>query len=79
MPSGTVEVTNEELARLIAEGFAHTASKEQVERLEKGQEDLARRLGMGERKLDSVLVNDVDRHEREIKFLADKVGVELSR
>ena len=73
------EVTNEELARMIAKGFAGTATKEELAAVKTDVEGLATHLDKVERKLDRVLVNELDIHERWIKLLADKVGVQLSR
>ena len=80
------EVTNEELARMIADGFLNTATKEELNQVgsrlgevDGRLEDVDRRLGIVERKLDRVLYDEIDRHERWIKQLADKVGIELTR
>ena len=68
---------------MIAEGFAGTASKEQVDRrfgqVDKRFDTLGQRFEVLERKVDRALYQDLDRHERWIKQLADKVGAELSR
>ncbi|MFA4819204.1 MAG: hypothetical protein WC621_05175 [Patescibacteria group bacterium] len=80
------EVTNEELARMIAEGFAGTATKQDLTVV---KDDLAvvktdvaeikNRLEAVENKLDRALYKELDVHERWIKQLANKAGIELSR
>lgn len=80
------EVTNEELARMIAEGFANTATKQELAIV---KDDLAvvktdvaeikNSLETVESKLDRALYKELDVHERWIKQLADKVGIELIR
>ncbi len=53
--------------------------KTDVADLKQGQDDIARRFSIVERKLDSVLYDEMDRHDRWIHQLADKVGIELVR
>ncbi len=71
------EVTNEELALAIAKGFSGVDKSFEVV----GAEIAALRAGLDkvEDKLDRVLVNELDRHDRWIKQLAAKVGIELVR
>ncbi len=87
------EITNEELARLIAEGFAGTATKEDmavarqdvavlkqdVAVLKRDMVEVKGGLSAVEAKLDRVLYKELDRHEHWIRQLAEKVGLELSR
>ncbi len=75
----TKEFSNKELARLIKQGFDHTATREQVEGIDNRLGVLEQRFDVLERKVDRVLYQEIDRHERWIKQLADKIGVELSR
>ncbi|MBI5466518.1 MAG: hypothetical protein HY974_04490 [Candidatus Kerfeldbacteria bacterium] len=81
----------DDLARLTADGFAGVDKRfEQVDRrfeqvdkrfndVDKRFDEVERRLTIVEHKLDRVLYDELDRHERWIKLLANKVGVELSR
>lgn len=83
------------LARITADGFASVDKRfEQVdkrfvgidqrfdlleERIDNLEDRFDKRLTIIERKLDTVLYHDLVLHEKWIKQLADKVGVELVR
>ena len=73
------EVTNEELARMIAKGFAGVDKRFEQVAAKTDVEDISRRLGIVDRKLDNVLYKELDVHERWIQQLAEKVGVVLVR
>lgn len=62
------QVTNEELARMIARGFSHTATKEQFEEIDA-------RLRTVENKLDKALYTEINRLEARVKKLEEKVGI----
>ncbi len=74
-----VDASIEELARLTANGFANTATKDDIKRLEGDIKHLDQRLDIVETKLDRALYHDLDLHEKWIKQLAVKVGVDLVR
>ena len=60
---------NESLARMVANGFEHTATKEDIARLEQGQENLQLRV-------DSLAPYFEVKHlERRVKRLEDRAGI----
>ncbi len=71
------EVTIEQLAQMIADGFANTATKEDIKGLKVDIAAIDARLGVVETKLDKALYKEIDLHERWIKQLATKVGLVL--
>lgn len=50
---------------------------QKIDKVEGQLGEIEQRLNIVEHKLDRVLYNELDKHERWIKQLADKVGVEL--
>lgn len=60
---------NESLARMVANGFEHTATKEDIARLEQGQENIQFRV-------DSLAPYFEVKHlERRVKRLEDRAGI----
>jgi hypothetical protein len=83
-------ITLDDLAAMVAEGFAETATKDEtatkqdITRLDKSVDglgedikDVAERLGLVEAKLDRALYKEVARLESLIRQLADKMHVKL--
>ncbi len=64
---------------MMAEGFAHTATKQQVEGLEHRMGSLEQRFDVLERKVDRALYQEIDKHDRWIHQLVEKVGIQLAR
>ena len=81
-----MEVCNVELARMIADGFAHTATKESVDvlrgevRVLRGEVgEITQRLDRLERKVDQALDDKLETHERWFGQLSEKLGMKFSR
>ena len=78
------EVTNEELARMIAKGFSGVDKSLEVVGadvaiLKQDMFEVKGKLSTVEAKLDRALYKELDVHERWIQQLAEKVGVVLVR
>lgn len=84
----TEQTTNEDLARMIAAGFANTATKqdihdvdERLTRVETKLEDIEDRVKITETKLDKALYKETERItklENWAKKVGEKVGVRIS-
>ncbi len=74
-----MEVSNVELARMIADGFAHTATKESVDVLRGEVGEITQRLDRLERKVDQALDDKLETHERWFGQLSEKLGMKFSR
>ncbi len=66
-----------ELATTVKHGF--DAVDKGFEQVDKRFDQMEQRLNIVEHKLDRALYHELDRHERWIKQLAAKVGIELAR
>jgi len=89
----TNKVTNEELARMIKDGFDNTVTKQDMAAVKQDmvavkqdvsvlRQDMAEvkgRITAVEAKLDRALYKELDRYEHWIRLLAEKIGIELSR
>ena len=79
------DVSNEELARMIAEGFANTATKDDIQGLDlrltavEGRlTSVDDRLTIVEKKLDKALYREferVDKLEKDMKIVKAKLGI----
>ena len=65
----------EDLAKMVQEGFANTSTKQEVEALRQQLYALTERVELVENKLDRALFQEIDRLEKRIKKLEEKVGV----
>ena len=67
---------NESLARMVANGFEHTATKEDIARLEKGQATLEQGQENLQLRVDSLAPYFEVKHlERRVKRLEDRAGI----
>ena len=78
------EVTNEDLAKSIDDLAQITAKgfdgvDKGFEQVDKRFDTLEQRFDILERKVDRALYQEIDKHERWIRQLAQKVGIELTR
>jgi ethanolamine ammonia-lyase small subunit len=72
------QVSNDDLARMIADGFADTASKSDIAELKDELKDHDKRLGIVENKLDQALYHEaqrVDKLEQKMDVVYDKLGL----
>ncbi len=70
------EENRESLARMIADGFEHTATKEDITRLEKGQATLEQGQENIQLRVDSLAPYFEVKHlERRVKRLEDRAGI----
>lgn len=79
------DVTNEELARMIAEGFANTATKQDVKGIDDRLTGVEGRIGgveerltIVEKKLDKALYREferIDKLEKDMKVVKQKLGI----
>jgi hypothetical protein len=70
---------NESLARMVANGFEHTATKEDIARLEKGQATLEQGQENIQLRVDSLAPYFEVKHlERRVKRLEDRAGIRHS-
>ncbi len=73
------EENREELARIISNGFEHTATKEDIARLEKGQVTLEQGQENIQLRVDSFAPYFEVKHlERRVKRLEDRAGIRHS-
>ncbi|MFH1171233.1 MAG: hypothetical protein V1778_01680 [bacterium] len=74
-PQDQPEVTNEDLARMIAEGFAQTATKSELHAVEGRLTRVEMRLTTVEEKVDRALYSEYTHLERRVTRLEKKTGI----
>ena len=76
MPKKNHELlSNEDLARMIAEGFESTAAKPDLVRLETKVDKIDEKLRIVETKLDRALYTQLAHLESRVKKLEEKIGL----
>lgn len=72
------DVSNEQLAEMIAKGFENTATKQDIAGLDGRLSGVEDRLTIVERKLDKALYREferIDKLEKEMKVVKQKLGI----